>query len=306
MRSRCARDALDELDRVRVDRRVAGGQPVGEGAAGRAGSAARTRTGCRARACGTWCVTAIRTLHATEVAAVAGVDLDLLAGDDEQRDLDLLARLQRAGLVPPLERSPCRPGLGVLDRGARPRRAARCRAGRPRSSRRSRPGCPAGSPLASPTTLGLTSIWSNVDVSMNTYEVAVVVQVLHVALVDVGGLDLEAGVERPVDGLARLRTFLSFVRTMAPPLPGLWCWNQTTDQSCPSRLSTMPFLRSFVVAISRSPGGLWSSSVSTSGAPVGHEDGVFDAHSPTTRHVDARLHREDGATGQFTGVRSAR
>jgi len=43
-------------------------------------------------------------------------------------------------------------------------------------------------------------------------------------------------------------TFLSFVRITAPPLPGLWCWNQTTDHSCPSRLSTMPFLRSFVVA----------------------------------------------------------
>src|SRR5262245_50189194 len=44
-------------------------------------------------------------------------------------------------------------------------------------------------------------------------------------------------------------TFLSLVRTTAPPLPGLWCWNHTTDHSCPSRLSTMPFLRSFVVAI---------------------------------------------------------
>jgi hypothetical protein len=43
--------------------------------------------------------------------------------------------------------------------------------------------------------------------------------------------------------------FFSFVRTTAPPLPGLWCWNQMTDQSCPSRLRTMPFLRSLVVAI---------------------------------------------------------
>src|SRR3954451_8216661 len=43
-------------------------------------------------------------------------------------------------------------------------------------------------------------------------------------------------------------TFLSLVRTKAPPLPGLTCWNSTTDHSCPSRLSTRPFLRSFVVA----------------------------------------------------------
>ncbi len=44
-------------------------------------------------------------------------------------------------------------------------------------------------------------------------------------------------------------TFLSFVRTKAGPLPGLTCWNSTTDQSwSPSSLSTRPFLRSFVVA----------------------------------------------------------
>src|SRR4051812_34652314 len=43
--------------------------------------------------------------------------------------------------------------------------------------------------------------------------------------------------------------FFSFVRTTAPPLPGLWCWNQMTDHSWPSRLRTMPFLRSLVVAM---------------------------------------------------------
>src|SRR4051794_21641556 len=44
-------------------------------------------------------------------------------------------------------------------------------------------------------------------------------------------------------------TFFSLERTTAPPLPGLWCWNQMTCQSWPSRLSTMPFFRSFVVAM---------------------------------------------------------
>src|SRR5882757_84270 len=43
-------------------------------------------------------------------------------------------------------------------------------------------------------------------------------------------------------------TFFSFVRTNAGPLPGLTCWNSTTDQSTPSMLSTSPFFRSFVVA----------------------------------------------------------
>src|SRR5512139_3057146 len=53
-------------------------------------------------------------------------------------------------------------------------------------------------------------------------------------------------------------TFFSVVRTNAPPLPGLTCWNSTTDHSSPSRLSTRPFLRSLVVAIScldRNSGG---------------------------------------------------
>ena len=43
-------------------------------------------------------------------------------------------------------------------------------------------------------------------------------------------------------------TFFSVVRTNAPPLPGLTCWNAVTDHSWPSRFSTSPFFRSFVVA----------------------------------------------------------
>src|SRR5690606_4450617 len=50
-----------------------------------------------------------------------------------------------------------------------------------------------------------------------------------------------------------VRTFLSLVRTNAPPLPGLTCWNSITVQSCPSRLSTRPFFRSFVVATGSLP-----------------------------------------------------
>src|SRR4051812_25335476 len=46
------------------------------------------------------------------------------------------------------------------------------------------------------------------------------------------------------------RTFLSVVRTNAPPLPGLTCWNSTTAQRAPSRLSTRPFFRSLVEAMS--------------------------------------------------------
>src|SRR3954453_8960089 len=46
-----------------------------------------------------------------------------------------------------------------------------------------------------------------------------------------------------------LSTFFSVVRTKAPPLPGLTCWNSTTDHSPLSSWSTMPFLRSFVEAM---------------------------------------------------------
>src|SRR5215218_8704235 len=46
-----------------------------------------------------------------------------------------------------------------------------------------------------------------------------------------------------------VRTFLSLVRTKAPPLPGFTCWNSTTFMRLPSRLRVMPFLRSFVVAM---------------------------------------------------------
>src|SRR5215217_547350 len=46
-----------------------------------------------------------------------------------------------------------------------------------------------------------------------------------------------------------VRTFLSLVRTKAPPLPGFTCWNSTTFMRLPSRLSVMPFLRSLVVAM---------------------------------------------------------
>src|SRR5918994_1200846 len=60
-------------------------------------------------------------------------------------------------------------------------------------------------------------------------------------------------------------TLFSLVRTTAPPLPGLWCWNHTTDHSCPSRLSTMPFLRSFVVATRGYPSKVVSGTPDCSG-----------------------------------------
>src|SRR5689334_19122628 len=67
-------------------------------------------------------------------------------------------------------------------------------------------------------------------------------------------------------------TFFSFVRTKAGPLPGLTCWNSTTAQSCPSMLRTMPFLRSFVVAM-RAVQPYVEESGTSPGTPQGHHDG---------------------------------
>src|SRR5919205_596213 len=50
-------------------------------------------------------------------------------------------------------------------------------------------------------------------------------------------------------------TFFSLVRTNAPPLPGLTCWNSTTFQSWPSMLSTTPLRMSAVDATGGPSGG---------------------------------------------------
>src|SRR5919201_2133629 len=45
------------------------------------------------------------------------------------------------------------------------------------------------------------------------------------------------------------RTFFSLVRTKAPPLPGLTCWNSTTFMRLPSMFRVIPFFRSLVVGM---------------------------------------------------------
>ena len=45
---------------------------------------------------------------------------------------------------------------------------------------------------------------------------------------------------------APVRTFLSLVRTKAPPLPGFTCWKSTTVNRPLSSWSVMPFFRSLV------------------------------------------------------------
>src|SRR5580704_3677391 len=53
---------------------------------------------------------------------------------------------------------------------------------------------------------------------------------------------------------APVRKFFSLVRTKAPPLPGLTCWNSTTVMRPSGRLRAMPFLRSLVEMLTGDPG----------------------------------------------------
>src|SRR5438132_7765385 len=52
---------------------------------------------------------------------------------------------------------------------------------------------------------------------------------------------------------APVRTFFSFVRTNAPPLPGLTCWNSTTENRPSGRSRLIPFFKSFVLTLIRWP-----------------------------------------------------
>src|SRR3954452_13619052 len=96
-------------------------------------------------------------------------------------------------------------------------------------------------------------------------------------------------------------TFFSLVRTNAPPLPGLTCWNSTTFHSTPSRSSVMPFFRSLVVAtavvlldLDQLAGGLGE----RVGAARADQHGVLDADPASTREVDAGLDGHRYAVGE--------
>src|SRR6186997_490651 len=105
---------------------------------------------------------------------------------------------------------------------------------------------------------------------------------------------------------APLASAFSFVRTNAPPLPGLTCWNSTMRQTSPSSSMCIPFLNWFVLTVSATRGGYRSGDCDqvltepgeVLNAVVGDDDVVLDADTRTALEVDPRLDRDHVARGQ--------
>src|SRR3954454_21974608 len=156
------------------------------------------RAAIRGGAGGRW----TSSVGAAEVPAVAGVDLELLAGADEQRHLDLRAGLQRGGLGAAGGAVALQARVGVLD---------------DELHGHGQLDVERGAVVDGHDDLGVLEqvvravadgLGRHVDlvvgVAVHEDEVgAVLVQVGHRPLVDVGRLDLGAGVERLVDDLPR-------------------------------------------------------------------------------------------------------
>src|SRR4029077_14350890 len=105
-------------------------------------------------------------------------------------------------------------------------------------------------------------------------------------------------------------TFLSLVRTNAPPLPGLTCWNSTTvTRPSDGRFSAMPFLKSLDEMLKEQSSGDSDDQVLGEAgeglrAVGGDDQRVLGAHAAHTRDIDAGLDRHD-RTG-FQGITGTR
>src|SRR3954453_13836648 len=108
---------------------------------------------------------------------------------------------------------------------------------------------------------------------------------------------------------APFRTFFSFVRTNAPPLPGFTCWNSTTVTSPSGRSNAMPFFRSLVEMLMPCSFGYSQDEVFRSqrqrhGTVRRHDDGVLDAHATDSGEVHTRFDGDDVVLAQrITGRR---
>src|SRR5580698_10289642 len=93
---------------------------------------------------------------------------------------------------------------------------------------------------------------------------------------------------------APLRTFLSFVRTKAPPLPGFTCWNSTTLNRPSGRSRLMPFFRSLVETAMN----VLCESGQGAGAVLGHHESVLDTDAAVPGNIDTGLDGDDEAGGE--------
>src|SRR3954453_3996371 len=104
---------------------------------------------------------------------------------------------------------------------------------------------------------------------------------------------------------APVRAFFSLVRTKAPPLPGLTCWNSTTVIRPSGRFSVMPFFSSLVEMLT---GGSQDKVLGCSGQglrAVGpNDDRVLDADTAHAGQVHAGLDGHDIAADDATRGRT--
>src|SRR5215813_10762244 len=96
----------------------------------------------------------------------------------------------------------------------------------------------------------------------------------------------------------------SFVRTNAPPLPGLTCWNSTMRQTPPSSWMCIPFLNWFVLTVSATRPSLANDYEllrrrrEDLGGAVRDDDEILDPDAAALREVDTGLARDDVAGGE--------
>src|SRR5277367_827442 len=100
---------------------------------------------------------------------------------------------------------------------------------------------------------------------------------------------------------APLRTFLSFVRTNAPPLPGFTCWNSTTLNKPSGRSRLMPFFRSLVETAMN----VLCESGQGAGAVLGHHQSVLDTDAAVPGNIDTGLDGDDEARGEDSSAQLA-
>src|ERR1700733_14155754 len=100
---------------------------------------------------------------------------------------------------------------------------------------------------------------------------------------------------------APLRTFLSLVRTKAPPLPGLTCWNSTTLNRPSGRSRLMPFLRSLVETAMN----VLCESGQGACTVLGDDEGVLDTDATVPGNIDTGLDGDDEAGSEDSSAQLA-